>query len=116
MRLLEALQVRIKDLDLDRGELTIRAGKGNKDRVTMLPDAMRPAIAAQIGRVRRLHEADIHEGSGWVAVPGALARKLPNAGRELSWQYLFPASRTYRDAPQISNDVTTCTNPPSSAP
>lgn len=115
LRLLEALQLRVKDVDLDRGELIVRAGKGNRDRVTMVPDSLRPALAAQIGRVRRLHEADRSKGAGWVALPGALASKLPNAGRELIWQYLFPATRTHRPAP-ASTAAITCTSPPSSAP
>ncbi len=97
-RLLEALQLRIKDLELERGEITIRSGKGNKDRVTMLPDALRPLVAAQIQTVRRLHEADLQKDAGWVVLPVALDRKLPNAGRELPWQYLFPATRAWRAA------------------
>lgn len=98
LRLLEALQLRIKDIAPDRGELVVRAGKGNRDRVTMVPDALRPALAAQIGRVRGLHEADLARGAGWVAMPGALAGKLPGAARELAWQYLFPATRTHLHA------------------
>ncbi len=97
LRLMEALQLRVKDVDLDRGELTVRAGKGNRDRVTMAPDALRAALAAQVGRVRRMHVSDCDRGAGWVALPDALGRKLPRAGRELQWQYLFPATRLHRD-------------------
>jgi hypothetical protein len=94
--MLEALLLRIKDLELEPGEITIRSGKGNKDRVIMLPDALRPLVAAQIRTVRRLHEADLQKDAGWVVLPGAIDRKLPNAGRELPWQYLSGDPRLAR--------------------
>jgi integron integrase len=97
LRLLEALTVRVKDVDLERLEIRVRAPKGNRDRVTMVPASLRTDIERQLGRVRRIHARDRRNGAGWVALPGALARKIPRAGRELHWQWLFPATRTHRD-------------------
>ncbi len=100
LRLMEALTLRVKDLDIGRGEIVIRRGKGAKDRVTVLPDVLRPALAAQIERVRALHqrECGLAAEAGWVAIPTALARKYPQAGRSLQWQWLFPARRIHHDA------------------
>ena len=97
LRLLEALQLRVKDLSLERREIRLRQGKGGNDRITMLPDALRPALQRQLAHVRRQHEADLQRGAGWVELPGGLGAKFPLAGRELPWQWLFPATRTYRD-------------------
>jgi integron integrase len=97
LRLLECCTLRVKDLDLDRLEIRIRDGKGRKDRVSMIPAALRSSLREQIGRVRDLHAADLARGRGSVALPDALDRKLPRASRELAWQWLFPAARTYRD-------------------
>ncbi len=93
MRLMEALTLRVKDLDLGRGEIVIRRGKGAKDRVTVLPQLLRPALADQIDRVRALHVRDCARevNAGWVPMPGALDRKYPQAGRQLQWQWVFPA-------------------------
>jgi integron integrase len=95
LRLLEALHLRIKDVDLGRSTLTVRAGKGDKDRQTMLPTSLRTHLLAQMAAAERQHDADLHAGAGWVELPFALAQKLPNAGREWAWQWLFPAARTY---------------------
>ena len=99
LRLGEALTLRLKDVDLDRGELRIRRAKGARDRVTMLPALLRAPLARQIERVRAQHEADCAAGAtyGWVELPTALARKYPAAGRSLPWHWLFPAVRRYRD-------------------
>ena len=97
LRLLEALQLRVKDLDLSRCELTIRSGKGAKDRVTVLPETLRLPLGRQLEDVRALHEQDLARGMGRAPVPPALARKSPNAAREWGWQYVFPAARTWRD-------------------
>lgn len=97
LRLLEALQLRVKDVDLMRRELTVRRGKGGHDRLTILPDGLRPDLHKQIQRVRAQHEHDIRNGAGWATMPPALARKLPRAGRELQWQFVFPAARTQTD-------------------
>lgn len=97
MRIMEALRLRVRDLDFDYRQITVRAGKGNKDRVTVLPDALRAPLAAQLERARALHIGDLHDGYGRVWLPHALARKYPNAGREWGWQYVFPSVRRSRD-------------------
>jgi integron integrase len=97
-RLMEALQLRVKDVALDRSELSIRAGKGGYDRLTVLPAALQRDLKRQIQRVRILHNEDMQDGAGWVAIPNALARKYPSAGRELAWQWLFPATRRHTDS------------------
>jgi integron integrase len=97
LRLLEALQLRVKDIDLERRELVVRGGKGGHDRVTMLPGSVRRGIGRQLRRVSALHEADRRRGAGWVALPKALGRKSPEAGHQLAWQWLFPATRCYTD-------------------
>ena len=97
MRRLECLTLRVKDLDLARGEIWIRRAKGAKDRVTVLPEIVRSSLASQIERVRALHQRDGESGAGWVELPGALARTYPRAGRALPWQWVFPARRTYAD-------------------
>jgi len=93
LRLLEVLRLRVKDLDLDRAEITVREGKGCKDRRTMLPAAVRPRLVAQLEEVRRVHEADLAAGRGRVFLPDALARKFPGADREFRWQYVFPSGK-----------------------
>ena len=93
LRLMECLRLRIKDIDFARNEITVREGKGGKDRKTVLPESLRPALQAQIDQVRVQHARDLEVGLGVVSLPNALARKYRNAGRELGWQYLFPAAR-----------------------
>jgi integron integrase len=97
LRLLETLQLRVKDLDFERAELTARRGKGGKDRRTMLPDSVVPDLKEHLARVRTQHLRDREKGAGWVEMPDALGRKLPGAGREWPWQWVFPATRAYRD-------------------
>jgi len=97
LRLLECLQLRIKDIDLERHQITIRDGKGRKDRITMLPESCKPALEQHLSSVKRLHENDLRGGLGRAPLPEALARKYPNADREWGWQYLFPASSYYSD-------------------
>ena len=97
LRLAEALALRVKDVDLAGGELTVRAGKGGKDRRTMLPDVARAPLREHLARVRALHGRDLARGLGRVALPHALARKLPEAGRDWRWQWVFPARRRYQD-------------------
>lgn len=99
MRLLEALQLRIKDINLDRREIAVRAGKGGHSRIAILPAALRPDLRRQISTVERQHTNDLRHGAGWVALPGAMSTKSPEAGRSLQWQWLFPAARTYYDEP-----------------
>jgi integron integrase len=97
LRLLEAMRLRVKDLDLDRREITVRRGKGQKDRRTVLPGALVEGLRSHLVAVRRLHETDLAMGAGAVALPDALARKYPGASREWSWQWVFPATRSYAD-------------------
>ena len=96
LRLLEACRLRVKDLDLASGELVVRDGNGRKDRRTLVPRALKDPLQAQLTRARSIHEADLKQGAGWVELPNALDRKYPNAGREWPWQWVFPATRTYR--------------------
>lgn len=95
LRLSECTQLRVKDIDFDRGEITVRAGKGDKDRRVPLPKLASPALRVQLERMQKQFERDLHSGVMGAALPGALDRKLPNADREWSWQYVFPATRTY---------------------
>jgi len=95
LRLLECARLRVKDVDFARNHITVRAGKGDKDRVTMLPAGVKVALAKHLEEVKRQHELDLAHGAGWVELPWALARKYPNAGREWPWQWVFPATRMY---------------------
>jgi integron integrase len=99
MRLLEALRLRAKDLDFAANEITVRGGKGDRDRVTMMPERLKGPLLHHLATVRAQHEKDLAEGAGWVEMPGALDTKYPNAGREWGWQWVFPATRTYDHAP-----------------
>jgi integron integrase len=92
MRMLEALRLRVKDVDFQRREILVRDGKGGRDRVTMLPDSLALSLRAHLARVKALHEDDLREGFGEVYLPFALARKYPHAAREWAWQYVFPAA------------------------
>jgi site-specific recombinase XerD len=94
---LECAQLRIKDIGLTTSQITVRSGKGAKDRVTMLPSAAKPGLSRQLEAARRQHEDDVRRGAGWVEMPDALARKYPNAGRTWEWQWVFPATRFYVD-------------------
>jgi integron integrase len=97
LRLMEAMRLRVQDLDLGKGEITVQMGKGQKCRRTMLPLSLRGPLAAHLERCRRQHQRDRRRGGGLVALPGALARKYPGASREWCWQWVFPATKTYRD-------------------
>ncbi len=98
LRLLECLTLRVKDIDLDRNEIRVRRGKGGKDRVTMLPTAARALLMSQLQRVRELHARDLEHGAGRAPLPNALERKAPDWATQLAWQWIFPATRRYRDA------------------
>jgi integron integrase len=93
LRIMEAVRLRIKDLEFSHNEIRVRDGKGERDRITMLPDTLKEPLRRQIGRVRQLHESDLQKGYGEVYLPYALDRKYPNAAREFAWQYLFPADK-----------------------
>jgi integron integrase len=92
LRLLECLQLRVKDIDFSRRQVYVRDTKGSRDRVTLLPQAVMQPLHDHIDKVRALHEADLKLGCGTVWMPTALDRKFPNANREFKWQWLFPAS------------------------
>jgi integron integrase len=96
-RLTEALRLRAKDIDFGRHQITVRSGKGDRDRTALLPSRLEIALRAHLDRTHRLHEDDLEHGSGWVELPHAIARKYANAGREWCWQWVFPASRHYTD-------------------
>jgi integron integrase len=97
LRLMESIKLRVKDIDFDRGEVMVREGKGKQDRRTMLSQTLIEPLQKHLRKVRSIHEYDLAAGYGDVWLPGALARKYPNAGREWGWQYVFPASRRSRD-------------------
>ncbi len=97
LRVMEALELRVKDLDFGRGELTVRRGKGDKDRVTMLPRSLVDRLHVHLVAVREQHLYDLARGLGRVPMPTALARKFPNADREWAWQRVFPARSHYTD-------------------
>jgi integron integrase len=97
LRLMECARLRVKDIDFDRRRITVREGKGGKDRVTVLPDKVATVLGQHLERVRRLHQRDLELGLGRLEMPYALARKYPNADRGWGWQWVFPASRFYVD-------------------
>ena len=99
LRLLEAMELRVKDLDFGTGEIVVRRGKGAKDRITMMADSAQRELRGQLERVRRQHERDLAAGGGYVPLPGAFQRKSPGAAREWAWQFVFPAARTYVEQP-----------------
>jgi integron integrase len=85
--------MRVKDADFAYRQITVRDGKGHKDRVTMLPASVAEPLKAHLARVKTLHDQDLNAGFGAVYLPDALERKYPNANREWGWQYVFPASK-----------------------
>jgi integron integrase len=97
LRLMECLRLRVKDVDFARSQIVVREGKGDKDRVTMLPLPLVEPLRRQLMRAKALHEVDLREGFGRVYLPYALARKYPSADREWGWQYVFPASKRSTD-------------------
>ena len=90
LRLMECMRLRVKDIDFGNHTIIVRDGKGEDDRATILPDSLIPALQSQIQIVVLIHERDLRKGYGEVYLPYALARKYPNASKELIWQYLFP--------------------------
>ncbi len=97
MRLMECLRLRVKDINFEYKQIIIRAGKGNKDRVTVLPDRLTSKLKEQLQHARSLHEHDLREGFGLVYLPYALAKKYPNANKEWGWQYVFPSGNRSLD-------------------
>jgi integron integrase len=97
LRLFECCSLRVKDIDLAKREIRVRDGKGQKDRVTPLPNALVERLRAHLVSGKRQHDDDVAKGRGWVALPNALRRKCPAAAREWHWQWVFPATRTYTE-------------------
>ena len=97
MRLLECLRLRVKDVDFALNQIVVRDGKGWKDRITMLPQRIKPELEKHLARVREIHGRDVASGNGGVHLPDALERKFPNANREWAWQYVFPAATLSTD-------------------
>ena len=95
LRLLECASLRVKDVDFERREITVRDGKGQKDRKVPLPDAISEALRVQLQSVREQHQRDLAIGAGFVQLPTAIRRKYPRANREWPWQWVFPATRCY---------------------
>lgn len=93
LRLMECLRLRVKDIDLSYGQVIVRDGKGEKDRVTMLPAKLKQPLMRHLQKVKLLHDDDLARGFGEVFLPHALARKYPNAAKQWGWQYVFPAAR-----------------------
>jgi integron integrase len=97
MRVMEGVRLRVKDIDFGYRVITVREGKGNKDRSVPLPESLVAPLQAQLTRVRAVHNADLALGFGTVYLPHALERKYPNANREWGWQYAFPATKRAED-------------------
>jgi integron integrase len=97
LRLMECLRLRVKDIDFTSNQIVVRAGKGDKDRHTMLPAAVKEPLAKHLDGIKRLHQRDLERGLGRVTLPNALERKYPNAGKELGWQWVFPATSHFTD-------------------
>ena len=97
LRLMETARLRVKDVDLERREILVREAKGGKDRRTCLSGAVAELLPRHLEKVKRLHEEDLAVGGGRIPLPDALDRKYPNGGSEWKWQYVFPATRVYRN-------------------
>ncbi len=97
MRLIEAVRLRVQDLDFTRGIITVRAGKGDKDRKTCFPHTIQPELREHLKFVKQQHLKDLNDGYGAVYLPNALARKYPNAETQWNWQYVFPSSQISKD-------------------
>jgi integron integrase len=97
LRVLECCRLRVQDIDFATNQIVVRGGKGDKDRVTMLPAIAKAALTRHLETVQAQHQDDLAAGAGWVELPTALLRKYPNAAREWVWQWVFPATRVYRD-------------------
>lgn len=93
LRLMELLRLRVQDIDFEGKAVHVRSGKGDKDRTTLLPEAVQPGLRLHLAAVKKLHDEDLAAGYGEVFLPDALARKFPKAGRQWKWQYLFPSTK-----------------------
>ncbi len=97
LRLLECCRLHVQGIDFATNQMMVRGAKGDKDRVTVLPAAIKLDLARNLERVHEQHRQDVQNGAGWVELPTTLGRKYPNAGRKWVWQWVFPATRLYRD-------------------
>ena len=97
LRVMECIRLRVKDIDFAMNQIVVRDGKGKKDRITVLPEGVKPALKEHLVYVKRLHQSDLVAGYGSVYLPNALARKYPNADRQWGWQYAFPAKTLSKD-------------------
>ncbi len=97
MRMMEAIRLRVGDIDFSYHQIIVRSGKGNKDRVTVLPERLIPHLQVQLNKSRELHNQDLQNGYGRVYLPHALSRKYPAADREWKWQYVFPSNNMSKD-------------------
>lgn len=95
LRLMECLYLRVQELDFSANQITVRDGKGDRDSITLLPQAAKGPLQEQLKRVRAIHERNLHEGWGRAYLPDALARKYPNAAADWRWQYVFPAEHRW---------------------
>jgi integron integrase len=93
LRLMELVRLRVKDIDMDLNTVTVRSGKGDKDRTTILPATVKDLLKNHLVEVKKLHDSDRARGYGEVHLPDALSRKYPNVGKEWAWQYVFPATK-----------------------
>jgi len=98
MRMMECIRLRVKDIDFAYRQITVRAGKGDKDRITMLPERLIPGIRQQLAHAKRVHERDLRDGFGCVSLPFALQRKYPQTERQWAWQHVFPSTKRAVDA------------------
>ena len=106
LRLMECLRLRVKDIDFNMNQVIVRSGKGNKDRVTILPESLKPQLEEQLKKVKLIHEMDLKNGFGEVELPFALARKYKNAAKEWHWQYVFPSDKISKDPrSEIADDT-----------
>lgn len=97
LRLMECLRLRVQDIDFSRNEILVRDGKGAKDRVTMLPESLKPRLQDHLKRIKAVHERDVSDGWGRVLLPDALDRKYPNTPKEWRWQWVFPQDNRWKN-------------------
>jgi integron integrase len=95
LRLMECLRLRVQNIDFAANQITVRDGKGFKDRITMMPEVAKGQLLRHLKNIKRIHECDLAEGYGRVQMPYALARKYPNAGQEWIWQWIFPQANRW---------------------
>ena len=97
LRLMECVRLRIQDLDFESNKIYLRAAKGGRDRITLFPKSIQEDLRTHIEKVKNIHETDLKEGYGETFLPHALARKYPNAVKDLRWQYVFPSKKRSKD-------------------